>query len=118
MIDIVVDDFEQPRAATQSFRPGKLRVGLKIFKLDRIDVVGAGKRIGTVSAGLGFGRLGAADLGESVTQSIMPTISSAILRKISSGVVPLQVRFKYSKAPSALCAKATPPPERIEIPPG
>ena len=50
-----------------------------------------------MTAGLGLGRFGAADFGELVTQSIMPTISSAILRRISSGVVPLQVRFKILK---------------------
>src|SRR5438094_420325 len=42
----------------------------------------------------------------------------ALVRRMSSGVVPLHVRFKYWKAPSALCAKATPPPESMEMPPG
>ncbi len=64
LVDVVVDDFEQPRAAAQSFGPGKLLVGLEVLELDRVNVVGAGKWIGAVAAGFGLGRLGSADFGE------------------------------------------------------
>ena len=63
-IDIVIDDFEKARAAAQSFGPGKFGISGEVLELNRIDVVSPGKRVRAMPAGLGLGRFGAADFGE------------------------------------------------------